>query len=121
MVTKVKQVIENATEEAERNPLLGAARKVLLAGIGAVALAQDEAEDFVNKLVERGQIAEQDGKKLLRDLVERRKKGAARAEEELDRRVEELLNRLNVPTRADIEALASQIAELDRKLDELKK
>lgn len=120
MATKVKRVIEDVVEEAERSPLLGVARKVLLAGVGAVALAQDEAEEFVNKLIERGQIAEQDGKKLLRDLVERRKKEAARAEDELDRRAEELLNRLNVPTKADIEALAARIAELDRKLDELR-
>jgi len=120
MIEKVKQAVEDAAEEAERKPLLGAVRKVLLAGIGAVALAQDEAEDFVDRLVERGQIAEQDGKKLLRDLVERRKKGAVKAEEELDRRVEELLNRLNVPTKAEFEALSARIAELSQKLDELR-
>ncbi|HEB65380.1 MAG TPA: poly(hydroxyalkanoate) granule-associated protein, partial [Chloroflexi bacterium] len=42
--------------EEERGTLYEAARKVLMAGIGAVALAQDEAENFVNKLVERGEL-----------------------------------------------------------------
>ena len=37
-------------------------RKVLQAGVGAFALTKDEVEDFVSKLVERGEIAEQDGR-----------------------------------------------------------
>jgi len=120
MVVRVKKVAEEAADEAERSPLLGLARRVLLAGIGAVALAQDEVEAFVNKLVERGEIAEQDGRKLIREMVERRRKEAGKAEEELDRRVEELLKRLNVPSRSDIEALSARIAALTRKVEELK-
>jgi len=120
MVVRVKKVTEEAADEAERSPLLGLARRVLLAGIGAVALAQDEVEAFVNKLVERGEIAEQDGRKLIREMVERRRKEAGKAEEELDRRVEELLKRLNVPSRSDIEALSAKIAALTRKVEELK-
>ncbi len=117
---QVKKVVEEAASEAERSPLLGLARKVLLAGIGAVALAQDEVEEFVNKLVERGQIAEQDGKKLIREMVEKRKKEAKRTEDELDRRVEELLKRMNVPTKSDIEALSAKIVALTKKVEELK-
>ncbi len=105
----------------EHSPLLETARKVLLAGVGAVALAQDEIEDFVNKLVERGETAEKDGTKLVRDLREKRKKEAKRTEKELDRRIEELLHRMNVPTKADIEALSAKITALTEKVDELKK
>ncbi|NIV98032.1 poly(hydroxyalkanoate) granule-associated protein, partial [Candidatus Saccharibacteria bacterium] len=53
---EVKEGEEVTTEKG--NPFVEATRKVLLASVGAVALAQDEAEDFVNKLIERGQIAE---------------------------------------------------------------
>ncbi len=54
MATEEKQT-EEVVEE-RHNPLVEAARKVLLASIGAVALAQEEVEDFVHKLVERGEI-----------------------------------------------------------------
>jgi len=114
---KVKELID----EAEANPLFESARKVLLAGIGAVALAQEEIEDFVNKLVERGEIAEKDGKKLVRDLMEKRKKKAKEAEEGLDRQIEEVLGRMNIPTKSDIQALSAKITELNKKVDELKK
>jgi poly(hydroxyalkanoate) granule-associated protein len=119
MATKGKKAKEGAEEQ--RKPLLDAVHKVLLASVGAVALAQDEVEDFVNKLVDRGEIAEKDGKSLVRDMVEKRKKQTAKAEQELDQRIEELLHRMNVPTKGDIEALSAKIAELTAKVDELKK
>jgi poly(hydroxyalkanoate) granule-associated protein len=120
--TKTETVVEkehNGSEE--RQPLLEAARKVLLAGIGAIALAQDEIEDFVNRLVDRGEIAEKDGRKLLREVMDRRKKDAEKAEDEIGKRVEDVLDRMSVPTKADIEALGDKIAALAKKVDELKK
>ncbi len=122
MATKTKpEVVEETNGKDERSPLLDTARKVLLAGIGAVALAQEEIEDFVNKLVERGEIAEKDGRKLVREVMDKRKKGAEKAEDELSKRVEEILDRMNVPTKSDIEALGDKIASLTKKVDELKK
>lgn len=121
MGEKVEIVVEEGSEEMERNPLLEATRKVLLASIGAVALAQEEIEAFVNKLVERGEIAEKDGKKLVRDVMDKRKKEAKKAEDELDKRIEDLLDRMNVPTKSDIEALSAKITTLSKKVDELKK
>jgi polyhydroxyalkanoate synthesis regulator phasin len=121
MAKKVEVVVEEPAEEAERHPLLDMARKVLMAGMGAVALAQEEVEEFVNKLVERGEIAEKDGKKLLQDVMEKRKKEAKKAEDGLEKRMEELLDRMNVPTKSDIEALSTKITALTKKVDELKK
>lgn len=111
--------VSTSERTSELNNLLQMARKVLLAGIGAVALAQEEAEAFVQKLIERGEIAEKDGEKLLNEIRERRKEVATRAEEELARRLEKVLVRMNVPTRADIETLSERIAALSRKIDEL--
>jgi poly(hydroxyalkanoate) granule-associated protein len=121
MGKKVEIVVQEPAEEAERSPLYEATRKVLLASIGAMALAQDELEQFVNKLVERGQIAEKEGKKLVREAMDKRRKETKKAEGELDRRMEELLARMNVPSKSDIDALSAKIAALTKKVDELKK
>lgn len=118
---QVKKAAQDAVAEAEKSPLVEAVRKVLLAGIGAVALAQDEIEDFVNKLVERGEIAETDGRKLIKDVTARRKKQAQKAETELDKRVEEILGHMNIPTKSEIEALGTKITALTKKVEELKK
>jgi poly(hydroxyalkanoate) granule-associated protein len=121
MATKTKTVIEETEEEKERNPLFESSRKVLLAGIGAFALAQDEIEDFVDKLVERGEIAEKDGNKLVREVMEKRKKTTSNAEGEMNKRVQTVLDHLNVPTKSDIESLSEKIVALTKKVEDLKK
>lgn len=122
MATKKAGPVEEvvATENGH-NPLLEASRKVLLAAIGAVALAQDEVEDFVNKLVERGEIAEKDGKKLVREVMDKRKKEAKDVEDETTKRVHDILDRMNVPSKKDIDILGEKIAVLTQKVEELKK
>ena len=123
-MAKVEVIVEEAPEEAESKRLLEAARKVLLAGIGAVALTQEALEDFVNKLVERGEIAEKDGKKLVGEVMDKRKKqaekGTKSAQGEMDKRVEAILGRMNVPSKADIDSLSNKITALTKKVDELK-
>ena len=122
MAAKTKNEEKFEEEEGrEGNPLLEAARRVLLAGIGAVALSQEAIEDFVNKLVERGEIAEKDGRKLVNEMREKRKKGTEKAEDEATGRIESILDRMNVPSKADIDALSKKVTELSKKVDELKK
>jgi poly(hydroxyalkanoate) granule-associated protein len=119
-MTKVDVNIKEPTEKAEHSPMLGLTRRVLLASIGAAALAQDEMERFVGRLVERGEIAEQDGKKLIRDMMERRRTQAHKAEGEMESRINQILARMNVPTKSDIDALSAKVTALTKKVDELK-
>ncbi len=113
------EIVEEETGEASKSLLVGL-RRVLMAGVGAVALAQDEVEEFVNKLVDRGEIAENDGRSLVKDVFERRKERAQKAEDALETRVEGLLDRMNVPTKRDIDNLSKKITLLAQKVDELK-
>jgi len=119
MATKAKT--EETMEEQETSPMYEAVRKLVLASIGAVAIAQEEMEALVNKLVERGELAEKEGKKIIGELKERRNKKSAKAEAEFNKRVEELMTSMNVPSKADIDALSKKISDLDKKIDGLKK
>jgi poly(hydroxyalkanoate) granule-associated protein len=116
--------VDMQTEANEAsNSLLSGLRRILMASIGAVVLAQEEIEEFINKMVERGEIADGDARKLVSDVLERRKRlvqnSAKTAEGELDKRIEPLLQRMNIPTKTDIELLSAKISELSRKVDEL--
>jgi poly(hydroxyalkanoate) granule-associated protein len=135
--------VKQQAQDLDKNPLVVAAHKVLLAGIGAAALAQEEIEDFVNRLVERGSIAEADGKRMMKDVLDQRRKQMERAGEraqevagelttklteepkkiadDLEQRIEGVLTRMNIPTKEEIETLTSKITALTRKVDDLKK
>ena len=121
-MAKIEIIEEEVSEES--NALLDAVRRVLMAGIGAVVLAQEEVEEFVNKLIDRGEIAEKDGRKLINEVVEKRKKKAQdtthTAQDEVDKRLEGLLDKLNIPTKGDIEALNAKVTELTAKVETLK-
>ncbi len=103
--------------------LLDGLRRILMAGIGVVVLAQEEIEDFVNKLIDRGEIAEKDGRSLIADIFESQKKfvvdNTKRASTEADQRVENVMKRLNIPTVSEINRLSEKIDELSKKIDEL--
>jgi poly(hydroxyalkanoate) granule-associated protein len=115
-------VVNNAPDEG--GTLLEGLRRVLMAGIGVAVLAQEEIEDFVIKLVDRGEIAENDGRSLVIDVLEQRRseiqERSKRAGDGMDRRIEGILNRLNVPTQSEIAGLSEQISELSKKVDELR-
>jgi poly(hydroxyalkanoate) granule-associated protein len=119
------QVAEETVEEEGPNPMLDMARKVVLATIGAVALTQEELEKFVNKLIERGEIAEQDGRKLISDAREKRRKKTdevrSGTEGQLESRMEDLLGRMNISSKSDIDALNQKISALSEKIDNLNK
>ena len=121
-----EQEIETTEVEpvGDSSSLVEGLRRILLAGIGVAVLAQEEIEDFVTKLVDRGEIAENDGRSLVSDVLERRRQELQRrsrqAGSEVDRRLEGMLSRLNVPTQSEIKQLSEQIDALSKKVDKLR-
>jgi len=154
-VAEAEEIMESGVEEMSANVaemaeaaeraatgMVAAVRRVLMAGVGVVVLTKDEIEDFVGKLIERGEIAEQDGRRLVREVLHRQRNGAeevvdkvegvaekmqeetgkqiTRAESMMDQRIEGILGRLNVPTKGDIDALSEKISLLAEKVDALR-
>jgi poly(hydroxyalkanoate) granule-associated protein len=105
--------------------LLETARKFFLAGLGAAMLAQDEMVDLANKLVERGEATQEKRRKMVDDFVSERRKqskeAVKRAEKDFGKQMEQVLHRLNMPTRSEVKALNRKITRLTKKVDELNK
>ena len=121
MATQSGPVGETKPGEAVQPSIMDSLRRVLLAGVGAASLTKDEIESFIAKLVERGEIAEQEGRKLVNEISEKRKKKSGEAEDMAMARVKDILTKMDIPTRADINTLSDKVAGLSKKIDELKK
>jgi poly(hydroxyalkanoate) granule-associated protein len=117
---KTAEVVEVPKEKGQYR-LSDLLRKALLASIGAAAIAQEEIEALINRLVERGEIAEQEGKKLAQEMMEKRKVKTDKVESEISKNLEGVLERMNIPTKADVDSLSQKITGLSKKIDELKK
>ena len=110
---------ESTESKTVRGSLYDLTRTILLAGIGAISLAQDEINIFLDRLVERGEMAEADARKLVREVMERREK----LEKEHRQQVAEAKQQAAKPaeaTRADIDALNARISELSVQIEELR-
>jgi poly(hydroxyalkanoate) granule-associated protein len=122
MPTKPKaQEVAEETKDKDQFQMFGLLRHVLLAAIGAVVIAEEEIEALVNRMIERGEIAEKDGKKLVRELMDKRKVKTVELDEQIKKDIQAGLERINVPTKADIEDLSQKITALSAKIDDLKK
>ena len=112
---------EGEPEEKSQSQMRDMLRKVLMATIGAAAIAQEEIEALVNKLIERGELAEKDGKSLIHEMMEKRKSRTEKIEDEVSKNIADVLKKMNIPSKADVEVLNQKITGLSKKIDELKK
>ncbi len=105
-------------------------RRLMLAAAGAAGLAADEAKTLLGRMVRRGEVAEKDAKAVLAKIVDSRPMtatkevvtGAARkAGAVAGRGWDAVLSKLNMPSRAEVEALEKKIDKLNIKLRRLAK
>jgi polyhydroxyalkanoate synthesis regulator phasin len=101
-----------------RSAIYETTRTILLAGIGAISLAQDEINAFMDRLVERGEMADSEARKLVREVMERREK-LERERREQYRKERQAGH--SAATRAEVEALTERIADLTRQIEELRR
>lgn len=88
-------------------------KKALLVGVGSTAIALEKAVEQVDKLVSRGKLTVDEGKKLTEELIQRKNKEVSLEEKET---LEAILLEMNVAQRKDIEDLEAKVEELERKL-----
>ena len=97
--------------------LTEAAKKVLLAGVGAAALTVEKSSEIVDTLVKKGELTVEQGKALNQELKHdaEEKKKTEKKEPEEKKDVTEILNGLSDE---DLAKLKEAIAEKEEKKDE---
>jgi poly(hydroxyalkanoate) granule-associated protein len=113
-------------------PVVETGRKAWWAYLGALGTAQDEILHLIDRMMERGTLAETESRKMLDQAMAWPQKSVKSVEVEVQRQVEAILDRLgvvtredlalmNLPTRSDIQALSEKVAALAKKVDQLRK
>ena len=124
-MTKVTNLEEMEKENSIPQILIGNAHKLFQASLGAAMLVQDEVVHLADKLIEQGEATESKSRKRVDEFVDGRKKETKdmtkKLEKNWDKQMGNLLHRMNIPTRAEINTLNNKITRLTKKVDELKK
>ncbi len=118
-------------EKNVQDELKDSVHRIWLAGLGALAAAEEEGSKLFSRLVDRGRDVESKGKVEVDKVNEKVKaevdKAKAKAEsafdgwsEKLDEKLTATLNRLGVPTRDEIRNLTQRVEDLNAKIEQLK-
>lgn len=125
---------KTTTETGERrlqDELRESAHKIWLAGLGALAAAEEEGGKLFSRLVERGRDMESKGKENVKEGAEKVREGAEKVRERagsalgdagraVDDALTSALHRFGVPTREEIQTLTQRVEELNAKVEQLR-
>ncbi|HEX5761366.1 MAG TPA: phasin family protein [Thermoanaerobaculia bacterium] len=107
-----------------QDELMESARRVWLAGLGALATAGEEGARTFSRLVDRGKDVEHKSRETMGEGFEKAKDSARSTWNDLGNAMDETLtatlHRLGVPTRDEIRTLTSRVEELSAKIDGLR-
>jgi len=94
---------------------MGLLKKGLLFGIGVVSHAEEKLESFSEEMVKKGEVAQQEAKKKMEDLLaaSRKKEKAEQAEGK------EQTIAAGLVSREDLQKLEDRIAALESKLEKI--
>jgi polyhydroxyalkanoate synthesis regulator phasin len=90
-------------------------KNAVLAGLGI----QEMIKEFLDELVKKGELSESQGAKLLKEWTEK----AGKTSDQLSKNISELMtktiNKMNLPTKDDIEKLQKEIQSLSDRIKKL--
>ena len=90
-------------------------KKAMLVGLGA----QEKAKEFVEELVKAGELSKSEASTLVKEWTSK----AEESTKEFDKRVKEtvgnVLEKLNIPSRDDMEKLEKKVQALNARLKKL--
>ena len=96
--------------------LRGLAEEALLAGVGAVALTKDRADELVQELAGRGKMTGDDARELVDDVMGRWRGDAVRMSERAGSTLSTVFRELGLVTRREYEELELRLAQVEHRL-----
>lgn len=89
----------------------------MLAGLGLVVVSKDKIEESIRELIEKGNISEQEGKKLVQEMIGNAEKAKGDFEKMVDKYVDKALSRMDIVKKSDLQELQDSIADIQQRLD----
>ncbi len=118
---------QTGTERNVQEEIKDSVHRIWLAGLGALAAAEEEGGKIFSRLVERGRDVESKGKVEVDKVKADAERFKAKAEgafetwgDKIDEKLTATLRRLGVPTREEIRNLTQKVEELNAKIEQLK-
>lgn len=84
--------------------------------LGVFSLTRDKIKEVVDDLVARGEVTREEGWTMIDDLIRRGERSRENLKNDIEKTVRNILGRLDVPTRQELNDLREEIRLLRRDL-----
>ena len=91
-------------------------KKTILTGIGIAAMTKERIEELSHKISEEAKLSEEEGRELAADLLKESEKAKISLEQHVESMVKTVLEKLNIPSKKELDVLSSRIEVLEEKL-----
>lgn len=91
-------------------------KKFLYTGVGLVSHNAELLQKNVKELIDKGRLSEEEGRKVVDDLIDDTNNKREEFEDRLKGLVDGILGKLDLPSREEVSSLKSRIAELEEEL-----
>jgi len=90
--------------------------RLILIGLGLMAVTKEKAEKFADELVEKGKIKREDVPQLIENILQSAERGREKVREVIQEEIKNSLDVLNLPTKKEINEIKKKLEEIDKKI-----
>jgi len=95
--------------------MISALKKLYLAGLGAITLTKEKAEELVDELVKKGQVKAEEKKSFIESILKAAEEKRKETQEFIKKEIQKVLKSMEIPTKKDVENIVKKRLEMHRK------
>lgn len=94
-------------------------KKAVLTGVGIASLTKDKIEDLAKELVVKGKMSEQEGEKLIQEILNRAEESRTTINNQTENLVRKTITKMQLARSEDIELLKAEVEKLREEIASL--
>lgn len=95
-------------------------KKGLLAGLGLAAITKEKAQQIARELIKKGETSSKNMGVVTSTIIEKAKNSKKILESKMEGIIKKIVERMDVPTRKEVQELKNMISELKKKHSKFK-
>jgi polyhydroxyalkanoate synthesis regulator phasin len=95
-------------------------KKAVLTGVGIASLTKDKMEDLAKELVVKGKMSEQEGEKLVQEILNRAEESRTTINTQTETLIRKTITKMQLARSEDIELLKAEVEKLREEIASLK-
>ena len=94
-------------------------KKAMFTGIGMAAMTKDKIEELAGDFIKKGDLSEQEGRKLVDEMMKKSEESKAEVKKQLDEMVQAALVKMEVASKTQVQELQEEIRLLREAVEKL--